>query len=94
MSHRSLSEHQTARHASHGPVRRANWACLSNQLEETIASGLDFYCLEGILESIDDGIVLLNSHRKITFTNGAARQLLGDRLGEFLASDWATRFEA
>ncbi len=88
------SEQETTCYSKSPKAVQAGLSPLSDQqLEGATASGLASDRLHGILESIDDGVVVLDPHRQIVFSNEAARRLLGDRLSQFSAPNWAQCFQ-
>ncbi len=94
MSYGSLpSQKEAARPSATPQVPPSSPPSLGNQLDGVAASEFASDRLQGILESIDDGVVVLDAHRKIVFSNAAARRLLGDRLGQFANPAWSQNLQ-
>ena len=87
------SEQEADRHSVTSKANSSGPSSLGNQLDDMTVSELASDRLRGILESIDDGVVVLDPHRKIVFTNEAARRLLGDRLGKFSDPAWSKNLQ-
>lgn len=87
------SKPETDRHSVSSQPPLSGLSSWGNHLDDVTASGLASDRLQSILESIDDGVVVLDSHRQIIFTNEAARSLLGDRLGQFSDPAWSKNLQ-